>query len=202
MSILLAPLVEETIFRGYIYPVLARSVGVGAGVVITGTLFGLLHAPQLWGGWGQILLLTGVGTIFTHASAISRTVVASLLVPCGATTRFGLSHSCRFTRSPCQFPTGPMIQFLSVGARHAVPDRPAGTCRDPSPAKVQTGWGLAFDFDVRSCAAEAAAEACLDVYASQQPLCAIKDFRFNGMTRRGIYYEFHRICAALCPSSW
>jgi membrane protease YdiL (CAAX protease family) len=80
MSILLAPLVEETIFRGYIYPVLARSFGVGASVVITGTLFGLLHAPQLWGGWGQILLLIGVGIIFTAARAISRTVVASYIL--------------------------------------------------------------------------------------------------------------------------
>jgi membrane protease YdiL (CAAX protease family) len=80
MSILLAPLVEETIFRGYIYPVLARSVGVGTGVVITGTLFGLLHAPQLWGGWGQILLLIGAGIIFTAARAISRTVVASYML--------------------------------------------------------------------------------------------------------------------------
>ena len=80
MSILLAPLVEETIFRGYLYPVLARSFGVGAGVVITGTLFGLLHAPQLWGGWGQISLLIGVGIIFTAARAISRTVVASYIL--------------------------------------------------------------------------------------------------------------------------
>ena len=80
MSILLAPLVEETIFRGYLYPVLARSFGVGAGVVITGTLFGLLHAPQLWGGWGQISLLIGVGITFTAARAISRTVVASYIL--------------------------------------------------------------------------------------------------------------------------
>ena len=80
MSILLAPLVEETIFRGYLYPVLARSFGIGAGVVITGTLFGLLHAPQLWGGWGQIALLIGVGIIFTAARAISHTVVASYIL--------------------------------------------------------------------------------------------------------------------------
>ena len=80
MSVLLAPLVEETIFRGYIYPVLARSFGVGAGVVITGTLFGLLHAPQLWGGWAQILLLIGVGIIFTAARAVSHSVVASYLL--------------------------------------------------------------------------------------------------------------------------
>lgn len=80
MGVLVAPLVEETIFRGYIYPVVARSFGIRAGVVITGTMFGLLHAPQLWGGWGQIALLIVVGIIFTAARAISRTVVASYLL--------------------------------------------------------------------------------------------------------------------------
>ena len=80
MGVLIAPLVEETIFRGYIYPVVARSFGIRAGIVITGTMFGLLHAPQLWGGWGQIALLIFVGIVFTAARAISRTVVASYLL--------------------------------------------------------------------------------------------------------------------------
>jgi membrane protease YdiL (CAAX protease family) len=80
MAVTIAPLVEETIFRGYIYPVLARSFGVGFGVVVTGVLFGLLHAQQLWGGWVQIGLLMVVGVIFTFARAVSRTVVASYLL--------------------------------------------------------------------------------------------------------------------------
>jgi uncharacterized protein len=80
MAVTIAPLVEETIFRGYIYPVLARSFGVGFGVVVTGVLFGLLHAQQLWGGWVQIALLMVVGVIFTFARAVSRTVVASYLL--------------------------------------------------------------------------------------------------------------------------
>jgi membrane protease YdiL (CAAX protease family) len=80
MGVLLAPLVEETIFRGYIYPVVARSFGIRAGIVITGTMFGLLHAPQLWGGWGQIALLILVGIVFTAARAVSRTVLASYLL--------------------------------------------------------------------------------------------------------------------------
>jgi len=79
-AVLLAPVVEETIFRGYLYPVLARSMGVSAGVVITGTLFGLLHAGQLWGGWWQIALLVVVGIVFTIARAFSRTVVASYIL--------------------------------------------------------------------------------------------------------------------------
>ena len=80
MSVLVAPVVEETIFRGYIYPVVARSFGMATGVLATGILFGLLHAPQLWGGWVQIALLVGVGIIFTYARAISRTVLASYLL--------------------------------------------------------------------------------------------------------------------------
>ena len=80
MAVLIAPIMEETIFRGYIYPVVARRFGVAAGVVSTGVLFGLLHAPQLWGGWGQIALQVVVGIVFTYARAVTGTVVASYLL--------------------------------------------------------------------------------------------------------------------------
>jgi len=80
MAVLLAPVLEETIFRGYIYPVIARSFGVNTGIVVTGTLFGLLHASQLWGGWAQIALLVLVGNVFTYARAKTHTVVASYLL--------------------------------------------------------------------------------------------------------------------------
>jgi membrane protease YdiL (CAAX protease family) len=106
MSVLLAPLVEETIFRGYLYPVLARSFGVGAGVVITGTLFGLMHAPQLWGGWGQIMLLIGVGIIFTAARAVSRTVVASYLLHVSYNSFLFIAFLVA-THGLRQFPPGP-----------------------------------------------------------------------------------------------
>ena len=80
MAVLLAPVLEETIFRGYIYPVIARSFGVNTGIIVTGTLFGLLHASQLWGGWAQIVLLVLVGIVFTYARARTHTVVASYLL--------------------------------------------------------------------------------------------------------------------------
>jgi len=80
LGVLLAPVLEETVFRGYLYPVLARSFGVNAGIVVTGTLFGLLHASQLWGGWAQIALLVVVGIVFTYARARTHTVVASYLL--------------------------------------------------------------------------------------------------------------------------
>ncbi|HUO35211.1 MAG TPA: CPBP family glutamic-type intramembrane protease [Candidatus Acidoferrum sp.] len=80
MAVLFAPIFEETLFRGFLYPVLARSWGVTPGVLVTGTLFGLMHSIQLWGGWVQIALLVGVGIIFTYVRAVTKTVLASYLL--------------------------------------------------------------------------------------------------------------------------
>ncbi len=79
-AVLVAPLVEETLFRGYLYPVAARSFGVVGGIFVTGAIFGLLHGSQLWGGWWQIGLLVIVGILFTFARAATRTNVSSFLL--------------------------------------------------------------------------------------------------------------------------
>ncbi|HJY86305.1 MAG TPA: type II CAAX endopeptidase family protein [Candidatus Acidoferrales bacterium] len=83
LGVLVAPVVEESIFRGYIYPVVARRFGVTASVLATGTLFGLFHAAQLWGGWGQIALLIVVGVVLTYVRARTGTVLASYLFHLG-----------------------------------------------------------------------------------------------------------------------
>lgn len=80
LGVLVAPLVEETIFRGCLYPVVAGSFGIPAGVIVTGVLFGLAHAPQLSGGWAQIALLMCVGIILTYIRARAGTVWASYFV--------------------------------------------------------------------------------------------------------------------------
>ena len=67
MAVLIAPLVEETVFRGYLYPLFAKSLGVAPGIVITGVLFGLMHGAQLGWTWGLVPLLTFVGIVFTFA---------------------------------------------------------------------------------------------------------------------------------------
>jgi len=80
MAVVVAPLAEETLFRGYLYPLLARTMGISGGVLLTGILFGGFHAMQLWGGWGQIVLLILVGIVFTYVRAITGTVLASYLL--------------------------------------------------------------------------------------------------------------------------
>jgi uncharacterized protein len=86
LGILVAPLVEETIFRGCIYPVLARKFGITTGIIATGALFGLAHAQQLGGAWGQIGLLICVGIVLTYVRARAGTVAASYFVHLGYNT--------------------------------------------------------------------------------------------------------------------
>lgn len=105
-SVLIAPVVEETIFRGYLYPVAVRSFGLRGGIGVTGVLFGLLHALQLWGDWWQILLMIVVGIVFTWVRAAKRTVLASYLLHVGYNSFLFLaflvvSHGLR------HFPPGP-----------------------------------------------------------------------------------------------
>ena len=83
MAVLLAPLVEETVFRGYIYPAIAKTWGVAVSIFVTGALFGLLHGFQLGGAIWQIALLVMVGIVFTWVRAGARTVVASYCMHVG-----------------------------------------------------------------------------------------------------------------------
>jgi membrane protease YdiL (CAAX protease family) len=83
MAVLIAPLVEETVFRGYLYPLFAKKLGIAPGVLITGALFGFMHAPQLGWTFGLVTMLIAVGIIFTLARARTGTVLASFLLHLG-----------------------------------------------------------------------------------------------------------------------
>jgi uncharacterized protein len=83
MAVLVAPLVEETLFRGYLYPLFARSLGVGSSIVITGILFGLMHAEQLGRTWSLVSILVVVGIVFTMVRARTGSVFASYLMHLG-----------------------------------------------------------------------------------------------------------------------
>jgi len=83
MAVLVAPLVEETVFRGYLYPLFAKSFGIVPGILLTGILFGLMHGYQLGWTWGVVVMLILVGITFTFARARTGTVLASFLLHLG-----------------------------------------------------------------------------------------------------------------------
>jgi membrane protease YdiL (CAAX protease family) len=91
MAVLVAPLVEETVFRGYLYPLFAKSFGILPGILLTGILFGLMHGAQLAWTWGIVGLLIVVGIIFTFARAQTGTVLASFLLHLGYNSMIALA---------------------------------------------------------------------------------------------------------------
>lgn len=106
MAVLIAPLVEETVFRGYLYPLFANKLGIAPAVVITGVLFGFMHAPQLGWTFGLVTMLITVGIIFTLARARTGTVLASFLLHLGYNSMIAFSAIVS-TRGFTQMPPHP-----------------------------------------------------------------------------------------------
>jgi membrane protease YdiL (CAAX protease family) len=102
-AVFVAPVVEETVFRGYLYPLFARQFGVSTSIIITGLLFGAMHGAQLGWTWGLVLLLSLVGVIFTYVRARTKTVLASYLLHLGYNSMIAISvaiGSKGFTQLP------------------------------------------------------------------------------------------------------
>jgi membrane protease YdiL (CAAX protease family) len=115
MAVLIAPLVEETVFRGYLFPLFASTcarfarhfgfdaasavqTGTRAGIVVTGVLFGFLHGAQLGWTWALVAVLSIVGIVFTFVRARARSVFASYLLHLGYNSfiAFSAIFSTRF----------------------------------------------------------------------------------------------------------
>jgi uncharacterized protein len=79
LGILFAPFMEELFFRGLLYPVLARRLGVAASVLLTAGLFGIIHYPE-YKAWGPVLVVFLVGVILAIVRARTRSVAASFVV--------------------------------------------------------------------------------------------------------------------------
>lgn len=65
--VILGPLCEELAFRGFLLPLFIRSLGAAGGIIVTGLLFGCLHAPEYSWSWRHVLLVTAAGSVFGWA---------------------------------------------------------------------------------------------------------------------------------------
>ena len=80
LSVTLAPLMEELFFRAFLYPVLARRLGLPVAVFLTALAFAALHGAQLMFSWGPVLVIFLVGLVLTVVRAKQNSVAASLLI--------------------------------------------------------------------------------------------------------------------------
>jgi uncharacterized protein len=90
----IAPFAEELYFRGLLFPVLKRRLGLNASLVITAFAFALLHSAQLGMAWAPVLVLFLVGLILTMVRAATHSLAASTLLHIGYNaTLFGLLYA-------------------------------------------------------------------------------------------------------------
>jgi membrane protease YdiL (CAAX protease family) len=82
-AVTLGPLMEELFFRGFLYPVLARRIGITAGILVSALGFGLMHAAQYGYSWASILLIFLVGVVLGTVRAKKNSVAAGVLVHMG-----------------------------------------------------------------------------------------------------------------------
>jgi hypothetical protein len=82
-GVLVAPLVEEILFRGLLFPALARKVGAALSVLVTALLFGAMHAQQLGGDWIEVGLIVLVGALLTVVRWRTHSLACSTLVHVG-----------------------------------------------------------------------------------------------------------------------
>ena len=80
---LIGPAFEEIVFRGFLLPLLARSLGAAFGVLVTAALFAALHGPEYHWAW-QVLLTIGLaGVVFGIARVKTGSTAASAMLHIG-----------------------------------------------------------------------------------------------------------------------
>jgi membrane protease YdiL (CAAX protease family) len=61
---LVAPVCEELLFRGFVQPLLVRSLGAVGGILLTALPFGMLHYYEYGNSWRHVLLISLSGAGF------------------------------------------------------------------------------------------------------------------------------------------
>jgi membrane protease YdiL (CAAX protease family) len=79
-AILIAPLMEELIFRGILFGMFESIIGIRFAVVATALLFAGLHIPEYWGAWHHVMMITVVGLTFSVARGLTGSLAASYIL--------------------------------------------------------------------------------------------------------------------------
>lgn len=82
-AVLIAPVVEELVFRGLLFAISERLAGLNTAVIVTALLFAGLHAPEYWHAWNHLLIITMVGFVFSFVRAFTDNLAPSTVLHIG-----------------------------------------------------------------------------------------------------------------------
>ena len=79
-GIAVAPLLEEVIFRGFLYKLLSDLYSPRLAVPVTALAFAGLHFLQLWGNWAAMFLILVVGYVLTTVRQQTDSLIPSVIM--------------------------------------------------------------------------------------------------------------------------
>ncbi|MCA9398443.1 MAG: CPBP family intramembrane metalloprotease [Candidatus Omnitrophica bacterium] len=79
LAVIVAPFIEEVVFRGYFFRVFRQFMGRMPVIIIIGLTFALLHVPQYWGDWLAIGMVTLLGLVLTFLREWSGSTLSSII---------------------------------------------------------------------------------------------------------------------------
>lgn len=79
-AVIAAPVFEESFFRGFLQPLLCRTFGVIAGVLITAALFGAAHGAEYKWTWQYIAGVGIVGAVFGWVRERTDSIIPSTVM--------------------------------------------------------------------------------------------------------------------------
>lgn len=82
-AVTLAPVFEELLFRGLLFPLIARSLGAVAGAVLAALPFALLHGPEYAWTWQRVGVVFLAGAAFGWMRYTSNSTAAAALMHAG-----------------------------------------------------------------------------------------------------------------------
>jgi uncharacterized protein len=80
IAIVFAPVFEELFFRGFVQPLLSRTLGTLAGIVITALLFGALHGFEYSWVWQYTVFISLVGIVLGFVRARTGSTIPSTVM--------------------------------------------------------------------------------------------------------------------------
>jgi membrane protease YdiL (CAAX protease family) len=82
LAVIVGPVAEELAFRGFLMPLLIRSLGAAGGIILTGIIFGSAHGYEYQWSWQFMLLISVVGCVLGWAKYKTKSTFASALMHC------------------------------------------------------------------------------------------------------------------------
>jgi membrane protease YdiL (CAAX protease family) len=79
-AVLVAPFMEELLFRGLLFAFFEKHGGLTFAIAATAVLFAGLHIPEYWGAWNNVIMILVVGLTFSLVRGLTGSLTPSFVL--------------------------------------------------------------------------------------------------------------------------